>query len=143
MGGQKGTGEERTGGCEPTRVVDELVRRLRGRRDGVLAATRGTALRVQVALTVSDDHSEAFRIMVTSQGNVASLAPENLTGEEFRPQLVLAGTVHELLAVVSGTVSWREAIDAGTVIPYVDPTDYESFRELVATELLDLLDDSA
>ena len=127
--------------CSPDRVIRELIRRLGRRRQEVVAATGGDSLRVQV--TVAEARSQSFRVVVTSTGLVSLLEPENLTGEEFRPQLVLVGTTAELLAVIVGSTPWRTAIDAGTVVPYVDPVGYESLREVVATELLDLLDETA
>lgn len=123
--------------CAPEDVVRRLVDRLRGRSEEILTTRQGRPLRLQV--TVTDKQTQSYRIIVTATGAVALLEPANLTGEEFRPQVVIIGTAAELAAVVLGRVSWRSATDAGTLIPYIDLSEVEPFRQLVAAELSDLL----
>lgn len=119
--------------CKPDELVDRLVAAVRQRSDEL----QGKATRLQVTLT--GDRTRSFRIVVTASGAVAVLEPANLAGEEFFPHVVLVGTAAELIRFLTGRVSWRSAIDSGIVIPYVDAEDFEPLRQLVASELSEIL----
>ncbi len=117
----------------------ELVARLRERRGEVMTALGGGKLRVQVIVTGERTH--AYRVVFTSDGNVALLGPENLGGEEFRPQFVLAGTAADVVAVLVGTETVQSAEARGLLVSYADPIAFEPLRALVAAELSGLLDE--
>lgn len=118
-------------------VVRALVGRLNARREDVMVATSGEPKRVHV--TVTQARSQSFRLVVMLDGSVALLGLENLGAREFRPHLVLTGTPAELVSLVTGAESWRAAVDAGRVIALEEGVDVEQLREVVATELVQLL----
>lgn len=102
-----------------------------------MVAVGGEPKRVHV--TVTQERSQSYRLVVTLDGSVALLGPENLGVREFRPHFVLTGTPAELVSVVTGAESWRTAVDAGRVVALEEGIDIEPLRGVVATELLQLL----
>lgn len=114
-------------------VVQELIERLRARRDELAAAVAGRALSIEVVLGSSVG---TYRVGVAGEGYVTTLSDSNPLTLGFSPDVVVQGSANEVVEVLTAEEPMAEAVHL------VDPNSwprYARVHRIVALELRGML----
>lgn len=122
--------------AQPSAATPLTAARLIGRHTtGIASALKGDRLRVR--LSVKGPAPTVIHAAFTPNGRLVLVEPERLAFEDFQADLVLEGTVEELVDLICNPSTVDEAILLGRLRTGQRPSKWKAVHRIIATALCD------